>query len=383
MTPLRVMHLSHVINRYDFIDTIVRHLDRKRFEVYAATFRPSTILEPDYAEIGIPHITLPVPTIKSYPAYVRASRALARFIQAKKIAILHAHHFWEGMTAALAKRWYPHFRLVLHRHYAYDILNLPLLKRRLLVMVEAWTYKQADSLVVPTKTVAEVAKRTHTYLPPLQIIPYGFALDEEKYQLPPEADRRALRLELGAAPEDFVLINVALHRWQKGQHVLLKAFADFCREVSEAKLWLVGDGPERAKFEALAQQLGLLAQKKCLFLGFRKGLQVRDLIAAADVFVHPTFSEAFPQVMIESLALEKPLIITQVSGAVDYLTHAREAWLIPPQDQSALREALLTLYQQPALRKSLGKAGAKLVRSRFHYKQVNPFYESLYEQLSA
>ncbi|MDW8417629.1 MAG: hypothetical protein RML92_08795, partial [Bacteroidia bacterium] len=82
MPPIRVLHLARVINRYDSIDTVVRYLPREHFSMEVATFEPkSNIQPPDYERAGIPHHVIPVPSIRSYPAYLKAALRLARLLK--------------------------------------------------------------------------------------------------------------------------------------------------------------------------------------------------------------------------------------------------------------------------------------------------------------
>ena len=385
MERIRVWHLARTINRYDFIDTIVRYLDKERFETGVITFhRESNIEPPRYEEVGIAHRVIPVSSYRAYGRYVAIVWPLARMLRQEKVQILHAHHYWEGVVAALAKKLYPSLRLILHRHYTEDVLRLPPFKQRVMLGIERWMYGHADLTIVPTHYMGKIVKDLHPHLTNIEVIPYGFELSAEKYQRPSKAQRQAIRVQYGASEAHFVIINVATHRRQKGQHILLEAFQKFWLVYPQARLWLVGEGPETPVLKALAEELGLLAggvEAPCRFLGWRRGLDVRDLMGAADLFVHPTFSEAFPQVMVESLSLGVPLVITPVSGAVDYLKHGETAWLVPREDVTALAEALLYLYQHPDLRLAIAQRGRAFVRETFDYTEVNKKYEQLYASL--
>ena len=385
MGRIKVWHLARVINRHDFIDTVVRYLDRTRFEVGAVTFqRESNIELPRYEEAGIPHWVIPVRSERSYGAYVLAAWRLARLLRQEGVQILHAHHYWDGVASVLAKKLYPAIQLVLHRHYSEDILRLPPFKRKILLSMERWMYRQAKRVIVPAPQVARVVQQLHGEMPKVEAIPLGFEFSAEKYRRPSEERRQAVRSQHGASTEHFVLINVASHWVQKGQHILLRAFERVRVAVPSMRLWLVGEGPDTPMLKALAAELGLLEggeEAPCRFLGWRRGLEVRDLIAAADLFVHPTFSETFSQVMVESLSLGVPLVITSVPGPADYLRHGETAWLVPREDVAALAEALLYLYQHPDLRLAIAQRGQAFVRETFDYTQVNKKYEQLYASL--
>jgi glycosyltransferase involved in cell wall biosynthesis len=164
--------------------------------------------------------------------------------------------------------------------------------------LEKWTYKQAQALVVPTDTMALFVKRTHTRLPPLHVIPYGFEFESEKYKPLSASLRESVRKGYALSDSHIVIANFASHRYQKGQHLLLEAFARLRKDLPQAVLWLVGRGPDTENLRLLAQKLGLLSpaeQPACLFLGWKTGEEVYALMGAADIIAHPTFSEAFPQ----------------------------------------------------------------------------------------
>ncbi len=380
MDPIRVLHLARVINRYDWIDTVVRYLPRERFHMEVATFEPkANIAEPHYEALGIPHSLLRVPGMRAYGAYLRAAGQLARLLRTRRIQILHTHHYWEGIVGALAKVLCPHFIFLLHRHYTEDIVRVSGAKGHLLRRLEAWSYTKADRLLVPTESMREWIQVAYggRPLPPLEVIPYGFELEAPKYKPLSSEERLRARAEAGITPEEVVIVNVGSHRRQKGQFELVRAFCRLAEERPGARLWLVGAGPDS---EAL-RQAALPAAERITFWGWKDAQAVRTLIGAADIVAHPSYSEAFPQVMVEALALERALVITPVSGARDWLVHAQHAWIVPIGDESALYEALKGLSVSPALREKLGRSGAQLVRTHFSYSAVNPLYEKLYTDL--
>ncbi|MCS7297488.1 MAG: glycosyltransferase family 4 protein [Bacteroidia bacterium] len=375
---IRVLHLARVVNRYDFIDTIVRHLPGDTFHMEVLTFeREAPIHPPKYEAVGIPHHVIPVRSLRSYPAYVKAGIKLSKLLRDRHIDILHAHHFWEGLTAAIAKLLHQRIRLILHRHYTEDVIRIGGWKKRVLLGIERLSYSMADALIVPTQMMAEIVAQWHAYLPPVHAIPYGFEFEAPKYKPLSEDERETIRAEYGANAQAVVVVNVGTHRLQKGQRDLVQVFQAVEQELPHLRLWLVGEGPDTPFLQRACAQI----KEKVRFFGWRSGTEVRQLMGAADIVVHPTYSEAFPQVMIEALALERALIITEVSGVKGILEHQEHAWIIPRGDTRALYEGLRRLAQDPPLRFSLGSKGRDFILKHFHYRQINPNYESLYQHL--
>ncbi|MCS7161924.1 MAG: glycosyltransferase family 4 protein [Bacteroidia bacterium] len=379
--PLRILHLARTINRYDFIDTIVRYLPSDRFALEVATFDARASLEePYYEAIGIPHHVVRVPHWRAYPAYFWAAYKLWRLIRRRGIHILHTHHYWEGFVGSLVKRLAPRLKFILHRHYTEDVVRVPGLKGRLLRKLEAFAYASVDVLLVPTPTMAEFIQQNYPKSNlPLMVIPYGFDLGQLKYQPLSAAERLAVRAQYRVGEEAVVIGNFATHRWQKGQHLLLEAVAELVQRGYPIRLWLVGGGPATPALQAQARQLGIM--EFCTFWGWQRGPIVRTLMGSCDIIAHPTYSEAFPQVMVEALALERALVIAAVSGAREWLKPGVHAWVIPPGDRAALLEALLTLVRQPELRRQLGTAGRAQVLAHLSYTAINPAYEALYQRL--
>jgi colanic acid/amylovoran biosynthesis glycosyltransferase len=143
---------------------------------------------------------------------------------------------------------------------------------------------------------------------------------------------------------------------QKGQLLLLEAAKQLAQEGLNFELVLVGDGELRSPIEALIDRHALHAQIK--ITGWANTAEVREHILSSKVMVLPSFAEGLPVVIMEALALRRPVISTYIAGIPELVEHQTCGWLITPGSVEALvaamRSALLTPLDQLA---RLGQSG--------------------------
>jgi glycosyltransferase involved in cell wall biosynthesis len=143
-----------------------------------------------------------------------------------------------------------------------------------------------------------------------------------------------------------------------------------------ARLWIVGDGPEKAALEKLSIQLGITGT--CTFLGARPhGI---EYMAAADVVVMTTLYESFGFVAIEAKACGKPLIANAVDGVRDNVKDGVEGYLVAPNDSVGLADKLIAVINNPDLRQQMGRAGVEGM-ARFDPKETVSRYLSLINKI--
>jgi glycosyltransferase involved in cell wall biosynthesis len=166
----------------------------------------------------------------------------------------------------------------------------------------------------------------------------------------------------------FHFINVGMMNENKGQASTLRAFAAIAGAHPEARLMFVGDGPHRRMLEDEARALGLT--DRVLFTGMLARELVRDAIAAADVLVLSSRYETFGVVLIEALALGKPVIATRCGGP-ESIVEERDGILVPIDDVPSLAAAMSkmcntrTTYDGGAIRAScLQRFGERAISSR-------------------
>ena len=137
---------------------------------------------------------------------------------------------------------------------------------------------------------------------------------------------------------------------QKGFHVLINAFAEARKQGVDLKLLLVGDGDNmnnagnyKARREAQIHELGL---DDCVTItGWKSGAEIRDMLLASRGFVMSSFAEGLPVVIMEAMALGRPVITTGVAGIPELVDHGVNGWVVPVGSQEELTKAILELAQ--------------------------------------
>ncbi len=148
-------------------------------------------------------------------------------------------------------------------------------------------------------------------------------------------------------------------RLQKRKRIdfLLQACAALPAEL-QPRLWVVGDGPARGEFEAVARDVYPQAK----FTGSRHGEELAGIFRQADLFVLPGSGGLAVQ---QAMSYGLPVIVAEGDGTQDDLVRPKNGWLLPPDDQPALQAALETALQMalqdPAALRRMGEASYRLV----------------------
>lgn len=169
-----------------------------------------------------------------------------------------------------------------------------------------------------------------------------------------------VRQGLGFAADDFVIGLCSQLRPEKAPGDLLKAVMRLRAQGIPAKALFIGDGPERPGLERRIVDLGLAPHVRIT------GLQedVRPFVSGCDVMTLVSRTETFSIAALESMALGKPLVMTDVGGASEQVVHGQTGLLFEPGDLDTLTQHLATLTS-PALRAQMGAAAQQRVRKRY------------------
>ena len=203
-------------------------------------------------------------------------------------------------------------------------------------------------------------------------------VDVERFT--PEAVGEALRRGLGVAPgSPLVLFVGSLDRahYFKGLPVLFEALRRLGDEAPA--LLVVGDGDLRPDYQRRVTQLGLGPRVR--FAGRVADADLPACYGAADVVVLPsvTRGEAFGVVLLEAMASARPVIASDLPGVRTVVRGTGGGRLTPPGDAPALAGAIATLTADPALRRTLGRAGRQAVVERYAWPAIGRRLEATYQ----
>ncbi len=180
--------------------------------------------------------------------------------------------------------------------------------------------------------------------------------------------------QAGPRPPTLGMVGALIAR--KGHAWLIEALAQLAAELPEVRLWLVGEGPERGRLEALARQLQV--ERQVLFLGQRA--DVAELLPQLDVFVLPSFVEGLPTVILESMASGTPVVASDIAGNRELIEDGLTGWLVPVGSATALAETLRRVLAAPQARRQVAEAAAQQAQA-FRISTVAQQYAGLYAQL--
>jgi glycosyltransferase involved in cell wall biosynthesis len=150
---------------------------------------------------------------------------------------------------------------------------------------------------------------------------------------------------------------------QKGPLLLVEAVRRLVADGLTVEVVMIGDGPLRRPIEELVGQLGL--QEHVRLAGLQGSAAVREEIKGARAMVLPSFAEGLPRVLVEALALGRPVISTYVAGIPELVVPGVCGWLVPAGSVETLVEAMREVLLAPiAELERLGRAGAALAAER-------------------
>jgi glycosyltransferase involved in cell wall biosynthesis len=140
---------------------------------------------------------------------------------------------------------------------------------------------------------------------------------------------------------------------------------------------LVGDGPVRSDLEHLADELHI--RPSIEFLGSRS--DIPELLAASDLYVHPSLQEGYSNALLEAMASACPVVATAVGGNVELVEDGVTGVLVAPSDPQALADAMLRMLGDPSQAGVMGRRARATVRARHDIVAVVREYEASYRQL--
>ncbi len=384
------MHILRIIARLN-VGGPARHVallnaglesrGHKTLLVYGALDTGEASLEGPAVESGIPLMR-----IEDLGRHVRAASdlrafvALLRLIFRERPDVVHTHTAKAGTLGRLAATVYNWTRgqgtraLIVHTFHGHVFEGYfsPFVNR-LVRLTERTLARLTDVIITISPRQQQDIVTRFAIAPAVKtvVVPLGLDLDQLLEMREGAAD---LRAAIGGSPNDIIVGYAGRLVPVKDLPTLIRAFARAHAVVPELRLVLAGDGPERAKAEALAREL--VVTERLHFLGWVDDLP--RFYATLDIFALSSLNEGTPVAAIEAMAAGRPVVSTAVGGVPDVVEHDTTGLLVASRDIDAFSAALIDLAHDQSRRSAMGVAGRERARARYSHRRLVDDIEALY-----
>jgi len=233
-------------------------------------------------------------------------------------------------------------------------------KMRVYNRLDRWSLPATDRIITVCQAFArDLSRNTGVALDDISVLHNSI-----RPQLPaPDTEAQAVRSRFGVADDESLILAVGRLSKEKAHIDLIAAFSGLRKSTPEvnAKLIIVGDGPERGRLEAAAESFG--CKESVVFAG--QSSDVWPFYFAADVFVLPSHSEGSPNVLLEAMAAGIPIVATEAGGVPEMVEHNQSALLVPASDPPALGAAIDRVLTEDDLAQRLTANASSLVGTRY------------------
>jgi glycosyltransferase involved in cell wall biosynthesis len=363
---LRILYIIPTLDRSGAekqLTLLATRLPRDEFQVEVCALTRGGPYEADLAQAGIP-VTVLNKRLKLDPA---AAWKLSRVIGRGRFDIVHTWLFaanWHGRAMA----WLRGVPILVASERCADEW-----KGSIELTLDRVLAPRTDAIIGNSRAVIDFYSSRGVDPNKLVLIPNGIVSEP-----PPIIDRTAVLSEFNVEPDAQVIGYVGRLWPQKRVRDAIWAIEVIRNIKPKITLLVVGDGPERLDLVDYAEKVTI--QDRIRFLGHRD--DVPRLMAAMDVLVQPSEFEGMPNSVMEAMNAGLPVVASDIPGNNELVIDNETGFLVPVGDTKALASRVNRLFDEPALRATLGQAGQRRVREMFSVEKMVEGHVKLYRELA-
>jgi glycosyltransferase involved in cell wall biosynthesis len=298
----------------------------------------------------------------------RVVRQLLRACREHKVTVWHGHDYKTNALGLLLRRFH-RMRLVTTAHgWVQQTSRTPLYYR-----IDRWCLPRYERVVCVSTDLVDACRAAG--VPERKLLLLDNGIDATDY-----ARRRTVteaKAALGFPPESHLIGAVGRLSGEKAFDVLIHAVRDLLTRGRDVRLVIVGEGGERPALERLAAELGIA--DRVTLAGWQA--DVRGYFEAMDVFALSSLREGLPNVLLEAMALEVPVVATRVNGVPRLVQDGVNGLLVDAGDPAPLAAALDRLLGDAALQARFRAAGRATVEGKFSFAERMRKLAKMYDEL--
>jgi glycosyltransferase involved in cell wall biosynthesis len=335
-------------------------LDRSRFEPHVAVFHEGGFRTPEVLAAGVDVVHVPVTSFGN-SSTVRGARILRDYVRKHEIQLMHAFDVPTDLFGAPVARLLRVPRVITSQLSFRDMYPP---RERAALRVTDWL---SDAVVVNSQAVGTSLER-EARLSPRKIYLSHNGVDTAQFHPGPPNRPEPFR------DASVIVGSVCVMRSEKRMDWVLRSFAEVFKEDGQARLLFVGSGPEVEPLTKLRDSLGLT--DVCMFVPGQA--EVADWMRSLDVYINSSWSESFPNGLLEAMACGCCPIGSNVGGIPELITHMQDGLIFDSKNPEELTAMMRAAVLDPPLRTRLRQEAARTARERFSMKIALERTESLY-----
>jgi glycosyltransferase involved in cell wall biosynthesis len=353
---------------------LIKGLDRNRYRIHVAALAGGEFYKMLKA-MGIQTIAVDM----SYKCNRKAVKTLVDLLKEENYNIVHSQgaraDFFTRLAVGLSKR----SNLICTVQMPADGFNVSIFRKALYRLLDRLTEKYVDGFIVVSNELKRLLIERHR-IPPDKIfkVPNGVEIDYFKPDVP-ATKIEFLREFFGLDKSSVVIGAVGRFCWQKGFDILIRSIPEIAHSNPDLKVILVGAGALKGRLEGLAESLNVL--ENIVFAGFRR--DIKQILAAVDLLVVPSLREGFPMIVLEAMAMAKPIVASDLPGMSEQIVNGETGILVAPKNVDALTYAINELLASRGRANDIGLKARQYVVNNFSFQTMVAKTERVYQNFLA
>jgi len=303
------------------------------------------------------------------PYALNLAAKMSEVITYQKLDILHVHYAIPHSISAYLARQITHQPIkIITTLHGTDITVVG--NKPAFLPITQFGIDESDGVTAVSHYLSDRTYKTFGIKKKINVI-HNF-VDTKQYAYKPNP-----QLKMKFAPDgEKIIAHVSNFRPVKRLDNVIRVFAKIFEKV-QAKLMLIGDGPERGKAEKMCRELDICDHT--IFMG--KQNAIHDFLSISDLLICVSENESFGLSVLEAMSCGVPVIASCVGGIPEIVINEQQGFLLEPSDIDGFARAGIEILSNEALQKRMGMAGADRAKRYFDAEIIVPLYEQYYQKV--
>lgn len=356
----KILHISKmngISGSENHLLTLLAHLDKRQFEVELCIFTEPPHLPQlrDYiARLEAADVHVVVRTMRRH-FDERLLWWLRSYIKRRQFEIVHTHLIHADLYGTIAAKLAGVPVIVSSRHNDDQFR-----RHRALIWLNRLLARWQTGIIVISDWVGRFLQEVEG-IPAEKITRIHYGLDPTPIEA--LSDSTYLRQQFQIPDNAPIIGTIGRLTAQKGQTFLLQAVSRLTRDFPNLRFIIIGDGELRHELEEQAKTLDIV--RNVIFTGLRPYQDAMRLLSGIDLFVFPSLWEGFGLVLLEAMALKKPIVASNISAIPEVVLDGATGRLVPPRDVESLTAAIREFLISSEKRAQCGMAGYARLQNEF------------------